>query len=107
MECIRNIVPVKPMDEAEINNLGVNALQSVCADMVPTEGFESEDEDVVVEGYMAPLQSGASQNNDTEHRVIEAVFDKPKRTWNRKVYPTSAVRRSARTRQKKKFHDET
>ena len=39
MEIIRNIVAVKPMNEADINNLGVNALQSLCEDLVPTEGL--------------------------------------------------------------------
>ena len=39
-----------------------------------------------------------------EDRVEEQ--NKPKRKWNRKIYPASAVRRSARIRTTKKFHDE-
>ena len=30
----------------------------------------------------------------------------PKRKWKRKVYPASTVRRSARIRKAKKFHDD-
>ena len=105
MEIIRNIVAVKPMDEDDINNPGVNALQRLCEDLVPTEGLESE-EDAVLEGYMAPLQPAATQNTDTELIDTEVSLGKPKRTWKRKVYPISAVCRSARARKKKKFHDE-
>ena len=38
--------------------------------------------------------------------VPQGVEEKPKRPWKRKIYPTSAVRRSARVKLKKKFHDD-
>ena len=94
------------MNETDINNLGVNALQSFYEDLVPTEGLEAEEEHVVSEGYMAPLQPDVIANTDTGPQNAEVMKDKPKRTWKRNVYPTSAVRRSARVTQKKKFHDE-
>ena len=39
-----------------------------------------------------------------EDRVVD--IPKPKRKWQRKIYPTSAVHRSARNRMTKKIHDE-
>ena len=59
---------------------------------------------MVSEGYVAPLQPEATP--DTDAQPIQGMKDKPRKTWKRKVYPTSAVRRSARVKQKKKFHDE-
>ena len=52
MEMIRNIAAVKPMNDAEINNLGVTALQSLCEDLISTEGIENE------EGRMKRVQRG-------------------------------------------------
>ena len=72
--------------------------------MVPTEGLEAEEEDMVPEGYVAPLQPEATPDTDAPH--VEEMKDKPKRTRKRKVYPTSVVCRSVRVKQKKKFHDE-
>jgi hypothetical protein len=95
------------MNETDINDLGVTTLQSLYEDLVPTVGLEGEEEDVVAEGYMAPLQPDAIVTTDTDPLHTEAMKDKPKRTWKRKVYPTSAVPRSARVRQKKKLDDET
>lgn len=106
LELIRNIAAVKPMNESYINNLGVTALQNLCEDLVPTSVLENEEEDMVSEGYMAPVQPEAISLTTSSHEDSEAMQDKPKRSWKRKVYPTSAVRRSARVRQKKKFHDE-
>ena len=68
---------------------------------------ETEEEDE----YAYPETS----NHDDESLVMAAepecgdpsvVCVKPKRTWKRKVYPVSAVRRSARIRTSKKIHDE-
>ena len=41
-----------------------------------------------------------------EHTVPEGAGEKPKRSWKRKIYPTSTVRRSTRVKLKKKFHDD-
>ena len=61
---------------------------------------------------MLPLEESAPVEGH-EVRAAELgcedrVYDqnKPKRKWRRKIYPTSAVRRSARVRTAKKFHDE-
>ena len=47
-------------------------------------------------------------NRSTELGREDRVEDqnRPKRKWNRRIYPASAVRRSARIRTSKKFHDE-
>ena len=42
VDLIRHLAAVKPMNEADINDLGVTALQSLCEDLVPTEGLEAE-----------------------------------------------------------------
>ena len=89
------------MNEAEINDLGVTVLQSLYKDLVPTEGLEAEEEDMVPEGYVAPLQPEATP--DTDAQPIQEMKDKPRKTWKRKVYPTSAARQSARVKQKKKI----
>lgn len=52
-----------------------------------------EDESLVIEDH-------------SERAEPSDVRIKPKRTWKRKVYPVSVVRRSARIRTSKKFHDE-
>lgn len=41
VDLIRYLAAVKPMNEADINDLGVTALQSLCGDLVPTEGLEA------------------------------------------------------------------
>ena len=38
------------MNDTDIKDLGVASLQSLCEDLVPTEGLEGEDEDVIAEG---------------------------------------------------------
>ena len=106
LEMIRNIAAVKPMNESEIDALGVRVLDGLCADLDPALP-ETEEE----EGYAYPETS----NHVDESLVIAAEPEcgdrsddriKPKRTWKRKVYPVSAVRRSARICTSKKFHDE-
>ena len=54
----------------------------------------------------APIDSHAvwSIEPGCEDRVEDQ--NKPKRKWKRKIYPASAVHRSARNRTTKKFHDE-
>ena len=44
VDLIRHLAAVKPMNEADINDLGVTALQSLYEDLVPMEGLETEEE---------------------------------------------------------------
>jgi hypothetical protein len=102
LEMILNVAAVKPMNDAEINNLGITAVESFCDDLIPS----SEPEDVVdgtcSEVYGAPLPSDRTTQTASGCMDVEEMPDKPKRTWKRKVYPASAVRRSARVKFKKK-----
>lgn len=86
------------MNDAEIDALGVRVLDNLCADLAPSTN-ESDEEEVSVEVVVnQPPEPGY------EDRMVDN--DKPKRKWKRKVYPASAVRRSARIRTAKKFHDD-
>lgn len=92
------------MNESEINVLGVQALESLYEDLVPTSVFEEDTK--VTEEYMAPMQPEDSFDNDLGQADSEEVQYKSKRSWKRKVCPVSAGRRSARIKYKCKFHDE-
>ena len=98
LETIRNLAAVRPMNDAEIDALGVRVLDNFCADLVPPSTESDEVEVGVDEVVTAQPEPGY------EDRV--AGNNTPKRKWKRKVYPASAVRRSARIRTAKKFHDE-
>ena len=76
VELIRHLATLTLMNEADINDLGVTALQSLCEDLVPTEGLEAAEEDMVPEGYVAPLQPKATSVTDVQH--VEGMKDKPK-----------------------------
>lgn len=103
LDIVQNLAAVKPMDDLDFNNLGISALQRIFKDLIPKSGMDEEDEEeeMVSQGYVAPwkpsdeLVSGVGQETD------ESMQDKPKRPWKRKIYPTSAIRRSAHIKQKK------
>ena len=106
VDMIRHIAAVKPMNDSEIDALGVRVLDGLCADLDPALPETEEDE-----GCTNPETS----LHVDESLVIEAENEccdqadghiKPKRTWKRKVYPVSAARRSARIRTAKKIHDD-
>ena len=98
LETIHNLAVVKPMNDEEIDALGVRVLDNLCADLAPPN-HESEDDDVPLENA-----DGSMVEPGYEDRASEP--SKPKRKWKRKIYPNSAVRRSARIHTTKKFHDE-
>ena len=97
LETIRNLAAVKPMNDDEIDALGVRVLDQLRADLAPSNN-ESEDDDMPLENA-----DGSIVQPGYEDRASEP--SKPKRKWKRKIYPDSAVRRSARIRTTKKFHD--
>ena len=98
LETIRNLAAVKPMNDDEIDALGVRVLDNLCADLAPPN-HDSEEDDV-------PLENDASNICEPGYEDRATEPSKPKRKWKRKIYPDSAVRRSARIRTTKKFHDE-
>ena len=103
---IRALAAVKPMSDAHINNLGISTLENFCDEMMPSSDAEGEAGDEGSEGLvgLSPLVVEVQPTNNSGDTVL--ILDKPKRSWKRKIYPVSAVHRSARVKQKKKFHDE-
>jgi len=98
LETIRNLAAVRPMNDAEIDALGVRVLDHFCADLVPPSA-ESEEEELSVDDVVIPPPEPGYGDWAVGNNI-------PKRKWKRKVYPASAVRRSARIRTAKKFHDD-
>ena len=98
LEMIHNLAAVKPISDSEVDALGVRVLNNFCADLIPPIP-EAEGEDDTTEMVMAgPSQTGCEDRLQSQNVS--------KRKWKRKVYLVSAVRRSARIRTAKKFHDE-
>ena len=101
---LKNIAAVKPMKESEINDLGVNELEVLCEDLVPSNLFDGET--VEVDGHAADLQSYDGLGDDHGHADCELEPSAPRRKRQKKQYDLSAVRRSVRVRARNKFHDE-
>ena len=98
LEMIRNIAAVKPMSDSEVDALGVRVLEIFCADLLPPIPETEVEEDSTKMVMARPSETGC------EDRLQSKTISK--RKWKRKVYPVSAVRRSARICTAKKFHDE-
>ena len=103
---IRNLATVKPMNDSDIAQLGVRVLDTLCADIAPPPPATEEENDSLTIGDREPIEDHSGSPTDTgcENRVED--IPKPKREWKRKIYPASAVRRSARNRMTKKNYDE-
>ena len=95
---IRNLAAVKSMNDSDIDALGVRVLDNFCADLAPSLPETEEEDDTFEAEVVRSTEPGC------EDRVEDQ--NKPKRKWKRKIYPASAVRRSARIRNAKKIHDE-
>jgi hypothetical protein len=106
MEMIRNLAAVKPLNDSEIDALGVRVLDSFCEDLAPSPAQSDEDESFVSLGVSTPVAPEACRL--TELGCMDRIYEqhKPKRKWNQKIYPASAVRKSARIWTIKKFYDE-
>ena len=104
-EIIRNLASLKPMNDNDMNNLGMVALGNICNNLLPCVEAEDEEESENAEVVM-PLMMEGTVSCSTESTFPRGDGEKPKRPWKRKIYPTSAVRRSARVKLKKKFHDD-
>ena len=86
------------MNDAEIDALGVRVLDHFCADLAPPS-VESEEEEHSVDDVVIPQPEPGYEDRMAGNNI-------PKCKWKRKVYPASAVRRSARICTAKKFHDD-
>jgi len=104
MEVMRNIAAVKPMVETELQELGVHDLEGLCEDLIPTGDLGVAEVDA--HEYAAPNHPHFASSEYLSHADKEVTLEKPKQKWSRKIYVESAVRRSTRTKYKKKFHDE-
>ena len=80
-------------------------LQIFVINLLPSDEAE-EEEDVENTDTVEPLLREEVLSVIDDSFVPQGVEEKPKRSWKRKIYPTSAVRRSARVKLKKKFHDD-
>ena len=102
LEMIRHLAVVKHMNDSDIDALGVRVLDCFCMDLAPSHPEIEEDECSV-----SP-RDPSHVDYQIELGCVDRLEDqnKPKRKWNRKIYPASAVRRSARIQTTKKFHDE-
>ena len=95
---IRNLAAVKPMSDSEVDALGVRVLNNFCADLIPPLPESEVEDDTSEHVVVRPSETGCEDRLEGKNM--------PKRKWKRKIYPDSAVRRSARIRTAKKFHDE-
>ena len=85
-----------------MNNLGIVALENICNNLLPSEDAEGEEASEIVDN-VEPLVTEGTISCPVDHTVPKGAGEKPKRSWKRKICPTSAVRRSARVKLKKKI----
>lgn len=90
---IQNLAAVKPMNNSDIDALGVRVLDNFCADLAPSLPEIEEDDDTFEAEVVRSMEPGC------EDRVEDQ--NKPKCKWKRKIYPALAVHGSARIRTKK------
>lgn len=103
LDIVRNLASIKPMKESDINALG--ELNSLCENLAPTES-PAEDEDHLSDDCCGDVQHTGVDIRHAGYMDELSCLDKPKCASKRKVYPVSAIRRSARFRIAKKFYDE-
>ena len=85
-----------------MTNLGINDLANICNNLLPS--VEAEDEEDVENTYtVEPLLMDEAVSVMDNIIVPQGVEAKPKRPWKRKIYPASAVRRSARVKLEEKI----
>ena len=101
-EIIRNLASIQPMNDNDMNNLGINDLANICNNLLPSVEAEDEEE-VEISDTVEPLLMEEAVSVIDNSIVPQGVEEKPKRPWKRKIYPTSAVHRSARVKLKNFF----
>jgi hypothetical protein len=104
-EIIQNLASVRPMNDDDMKNLGMADLENICNNLLPNAEAEGEEGSETAD-IVEPLMMEGTVSSSAGHTFPKGDGEKPKRPWKRKVYPTSAVRRSARVKLKKKFHDD-
>ena len=75
---LENFAVVKPIEESEINELGVRDLEQMCEELVPTSLLDSEI--LEVEEHEASLHPTEGAGNDVSHADCKIDPGKPKHT---------------------------
>ncbi|XP_044392245.1 uncharacterized protein [Triticum aestivum] len=88
VDMIRHIAAVKPMNDSEIDALGVRVLDGMCADLDP-DGLEAEEDSHPDTSLHVDEHLEMDAEDEGHIPVVDIV--KPKRTWKIKVYPVSAI----------------
>ena len=65
LETIRNLGAVKPMNDDEIDALGVRVLDNLCADLAPSNN-ESEDDDMLLDNAVVSTAEPGYEDRATE-----------------------------------------
>lgn len=90
------------MTDSETNDLG--GPNSLCDNLIPIDEPDVGEDSVLDYGSVAEFVS--QTESQIPGYMDQGLGEKPKRTWKWKVYPVSAVRRSARFKIVKKDYDE-
>ena len=77
LEAIRNLAALKPMNDEEIDALGVRVLDNLCAALAPPN-HDAEEDDVSLENDASNICEHGPEDRATEPT-------KPKRKWKRKI----------------------
>ena len=101
-EIICNLASIKPMNDNEMNNLGMVDLANICNNLLPDAKAEDEEGSETTDTVEPLLMEGAD-SVVVDPTFLQGIGEKPKRSWKWKIYPTSAVRRSARVKLKNKI----
>ena len=87
-EIIRNLTSLKPMNEDDMNNLGIVALENICNNLLPSEEAKDEEGSEMLD-TVEPLVTEVTVLCPIEHTVSVGAGEKPKRSWKQKIYPTN------------------
>ena len=95
LEIIQNLASVKPMNDDDMKNLGMDDLANICNNLLPSAEAEDEEESETTD-TVEPLMMEGTVSCIADPTFSKGDGEKPKRPWKRKFYPTLVVRRSAR-----------
>ena len=79
-EIIRNLASLKPMNEDDMNNLGIVALENICNNILPSEDAEDEEGSEIMD-TVEPLVTEGTVSCHVDHTVPEGDGKKPKQSW--------------------------
>ena len=77
-EIIRNLASVKPMNEDDMNNLGIVALENICNNLLPSDDAEDEEGSESMDTVEPPVTEG-TVSCYVEHTCTDGAGEKHKR----------------------------